>query len=773
MKSVILLALVAFAAAVPMRETHEVSTYQYLPEARFYQQGNAYSYHVPQFIAYQFHQAQQLGYTPIQVQNYLLEHGFPRFVAEYLSQQYGLGLNQTYFQSPYEIYQYYYKLTDMPQEVKQYILQQVESRVSQPFHQYFLEQGKMNFSYVQARFIYQQLLEAQQYIQRALQYYKQENMSFETQIYEQLQQVLAYIEKAMVVYRTFENVEQYQIPYYVAQYYVMQMKQAYQYFQTVYQFIGHQQTLPQYFVQQLQYAYMSFQKAYQYQYLGGNQFQYYGSSQQQYYKQIIEYIENIQQYIQAHPQADYYYISQQLNFAYRYFQTAYQFWQKGYMAQPMAQYAEKQLQQAYQYLNNAYLYAQREESNTKDSPTNTNMDHTAKDTNTDHTAKDSNTDHTAMDTNTDHTPMDTNTDHTPMDTNMDHTANLTTKFLDTHNWDTKATNLLMNTCQLRTSTKLTNSPATLLTNMESSHFTVPMSRLLLLSKPGEVEQAVKDAIDIGYRHIDCAFAYGNENEVGAALRAKFADGTVKREDLWITSKLWNTYHRPDLVEVNIKKSLSGLGLDYLDLYLIHWPTGYKEGGENMPKDEAGNIIFSDVDYLDTWKAMEELVRKDLTKSIGFSNFNKAQITRILENCTIQPAVLQIECHPYLNQSRLIQFAKSKGLAITAYSPLGSPDRPWAQPGDPQLMEDPKLVDLAKKYNKTPAQILLRYQLDREVITIPKSVTKSRIQQNFDIFDFKLAPEDIAYLDGFDVNGRLCPLAAGYGHKYHPFEHDEI
>ncbi|XP_076252984.1 aldo-keto reductase 1B-like [Rhynchophorus ferrugineus] len=292
------------------------------------------------------------------------------------------------------------------------------------------------------------------------------------------------------------------------------------------------------------------------------------------------------------------------------------------------------------------------------------------------------------------------------------------------------------------------------------------------SKAGEVEQAVKDAIDIGYRHIDCAHVYGNEKEVGAALKAKFSDGTVKREDVHITSKLWNTYHRPDLVEKNLRMSLSDLGLEYLDLYLIHWPCGYKEEAETFPKNEAGNIIFSDVDYLDTWKAMEELVKKNLVKSIGLSNFNKAQITRILEKGSIAPAVLQIECHPYLNQSRLLEFAKSKGIVVTAYSPLGSPDRPWAKPGDPQLLEDPKLKELATKYNKTPAQVLLRYQLDRGVVTIPKSVTKSRIQQNFNIFDFNLSSEDIAYLNTFDCNGRLCPLAAGYGHKYHPFEHDE-
>ncbi|XP_066248970.1 aldo-keto reductase family 1 member B1-like [Euwallacea similis] len=293
------------------------------------------------------------------------------------------------------------------------------------------------------------------------------------------------------------------------------------------------------------------------------------------------------------------------------------------------------------------------------------------------------------------------------------------------------------------------------------------------SQPGQVEQAVKDAIDIGYRHIDCAYAYRNEKEVGDALKTKFEDGTVKREDIWVTGKIWNTFHRPDLVEKNVKLSLADLGLEYLDLALIHWPFAYKEEQDLFPKDEAGKILFSDVDYLDTWKALEAVHKKGLVKTIGLSNFNKAQITRVLENATIPPSVLQIECHPYLNQKRLIDFARSKGIAVTAYSPLGSPDRPWAKSGDPQLMEDPKVVELAKKYGKTPAQILLRYQIERGVIVIPKSVTKSRIQQNLDIFDFKLAPVDIAHIDSFDCNGRFCPLTAAFGHKYHPFENDEF
>lgn len=292
------------------------------------------------------------------------------------------------------------------------------------------------------------------------------------------------------------------------------------------------------------------------------------------------------------------------------------------------------------------------------------------------------------------------------------------------------------------------------------------------SKPGEVEQAVKDAIDLGYRHIDCAHVYGNEKEVGAALKAKFNEGVIKREDIFITSKLWNTYHRPDLVEGALRTTLKDLGLEYLDLYLMHWPMAYKEERENFPVDANGKIIFSDVDYVDTWKAMEECVKKKLTKSIGVSNFNKRQLERVLAVATVKPVTNQIECHPYLNQKKLIAFCKSKDIVITGYSPLGSPDRPWAKPEDPQLLDDPKLKELATKYKKTPAQVVLRYQIDRGVITIPKSVTKSRIQQNLDIFDFALSKEDVAYLDTFDCNGRVCPITNALEHPYHPFVNDE-
>lgn len=294
------------------------------------------------------------------------------------------------------------------------------------------------------------------------------------------------------------------------------------------------------------------------------------------------------------------------------------------------------------------------------------------------------------------------------------------------------------------------------------------------SKTGEVEEAVKNAIDVGYRHIDCAMVYGNEKEIGKAIKQKLDEGVVKREDLFITSKLWNTFHQPDYVETVLKKSLSDLQIDYLDLYLMHWPMAFKEGlleEEWFPKDANGVTIEGNGSYIETYKAMEKLVQKGLVKSIGVSNFNKKQIENIINIATVKPVNNQVECHPYLNQKKLQEFCAQHNIVLTAYSPLGSPDRPWAKSEDPSLLEDPKIVAIAKKYNKSTAQILIKYQLQRGNIVIPKSVTKSRIESNFDVWDFALEQEDIKEIDTFDNNGRVLHLNWNKHFKDYPF-HDE-
>ncbi|XP_026480489.1 aldose reductase-like [Ctenocephalides felis] len=249
------------------------------------------------------------------------------------------------------------------------------------------------------------------------------------------------------------------------------------------------------------------------------------------------------------------------------------------------------------------------------------------------------------------------------------------------------------------------------------------------AKDGEAQRAAQDAIDAGYRHFDCAYYYQNEKEIGEGIKAKIDEGVVKREDLFITSKLWCTFNEPENVLKYCKQSVDSIGLGYLDLYLIHWPFSFK----------ASDGSYADVDFVDTWKSMEECLKQGLTRSIGISNFNSIQVERLLQHCTIKPVVNEVEVNTSINQRRLIKFCNDRGIAIVGYTPLGKHKvlmKYIIMRNQPGVNGVPSIVqELAEKYNKTPAQIILRYLIQLGVTPIPKSVTKSRIASNIQVFDF--------------------------------------
>ncbi|KAK5618312.1 Aldo-keto reductase 1 member A1-B [Crenichthys baileyi] len=298
------------------------------------------------------------------------------------------------------------------------------------------------------------------------------------------------------------------------------------------------------------------------------------------------------------------------------------------------------------------------------------------------------------------------------------------------------------------------------------------------SEPGKVKQAVLWALEAGYRHIDCAAIYGNEVEIGEALQEMLGpDKSLRREDVFITSKLWNNRHHPEDVEPSLLKTLKDLKLEYLDLYLIHWPYAFQRGDVSFPRTEDGTLLYDDTDYKVTWAAMEKLVEKGLVRSIGLSNFNSRQIDDILSVASIKPTVLQVESHPYLAQVDLLAHCRDRGLVMTAYSPLGSPDRAWKHPDEPILLEESAVLSLAEKYKRSPAQIILRWQTQRGVVTIPKSVTESRIKENIQVFDFTLEAEEMKSITALnrgwryivpmiEVEGKRVPRDAG--HPYYPF-----
>jgi len=253
-----------------------------------------------------------------------------------------------------------------------------------------------------------------------------------------------------------------------------------------------------------------------------------------------------------------------------------------------------------------------------------------------------------------------------------------------------------------------------------------------LSDNTKTRNAVKAAVEVGFRHLDAAERYRNEAEVGAALKELFADGTVRREDLFVTTKLWNNNHRPERVKPALQASLERLGLDAADLYLVHTPFAFKPGDDQDPRLPHGAVAYDDgVTLEETWAAMEALVDDGLTRAIGLSDIDVEGTRRIVNTARIKPAVVEVESHPYHPQWDLHEYGKSQGIILLAFASLG-------HALEPRLLDDPLVVSMAQRFGKTPAQVLLAWGIQRGSAVLTASVTPSRIRENFDV---AALPED--------------------------------
>ena len=296
-----------------------------------------------------------------------------------------------------------------------------------------------------------------------------------------------------------------------------------------------------------------------------------------------------------------------------------------------------------------------------------------------------------------------------------------------------------------------------------------------------VAETVYEAIKRGYRHLDSAADYGNEKQVGEGIARALADGLCAREDLWITSKLWNTYHRKEHVQAACERSLSDLGLDYFDLYLVHFPIAlqYVDFDQRYPPEwiydpnaENPCMALDSVPLNETWAAMEELVEIKLARKIGICNYTAVLLHDLMSYARIKPAILQIESHPYLTQEALIRTAQSYNIAVTAFSPLGAlsyVSLDMASSGDSVLTE-PVVLAIAERLNVTPAQVVLRWGIQRGTAIIPKTSRAERLSENIALSDFSLTDSDMEAISALNQNRRFndpgvfCQSAFGTFHS---------
>jgi diketogulonate reductase-like aldo/keto reductase len=248
----------------------------------------------------------------------------------------------------------------------------------------------------------------------------------------------------------------------------------------------------------------------------------------------------------------------------------------------------------------------------------------------------------------------------------------------------------------------------------------------LVSNRDQTRNATRAAVEVGFRHLDCAERYRNEAEVGAALKQLLADGTVRREELFVTTKLWNNNHRPERVKPALQASLNRLGLDAVDLYLVHTPFAFQPGDDQDPRHPRGAVVYDDgVTLQETWTAMEALVDDGLTRAIGLSDIDVEGTRQIVDTGRIKPAVVEVESHPYHPQWGLHEYCTTEGIVLLAFAPLG-------HAMEPRLLDDPLIVAMARRFGKTPAQVLLAWGIQRGTAVLTSSIRPARIAENFDV-----------------------------------------
>jgi alcohol dehydrogenase (NADP+) len=281
-----------------------------------------------------------------------------------------------------------------------------------------------------------------------------------------------------------------------------------------------------------------------------------------------------------------------------------------------------------------------------------------------------------------------------------------------------------------------------------------------LSADDELRQALRVALDAGYRYIDTAFFYNNEHIIGEVLQEYYDAGKLKRSDLFLTTKLGIYLHRPEDVQDSIQHSLKALRTDYIDLYLIHIPTPFKRGSDGKPEMDGEKMIPDLVPLIDTWRVMEEYYRSGVLRSLGVSNFTETQLLDLYDQAEIKPHNHQVEVHVKHPQHRMINLCRELGISVTAYGPLGSPGRKavWGEDvPDANCLGNPLVIELARKYKKTPAQILIRQMMQRGISVIPKSTNPSRIRENFDVFDFHLTQDELQKFNDITDDVRLFDM----------------